>query len=118
MPMINRNQPNSFLSSCAETWEARIEPKMAPGIPDKIKRKAILNRTCLLLECTKTAARDVGIKEARLIPWAICCGVRTKKIIEGIKIVPPPMPIPPIKPDTTPIIKSNIIQSTLSLLQS
>ena len=103
MPMINRNQPNSFLSSCAETWEARIEPKMAPGIPDKIKRKVI--EPYMPLECTKTACQGRWYKGSELIPGQSAV-VSVPKDHRRIKIVPPDAHTS-IKPDTTPIIKQH-----------
>lgn len=76
----------------------------APIIPVEISFKAILKSIVLFLMWTTSAKTAVGIKYKRVIPCAIFWSKPRNIVSTGINIIPPPIPIPLIIPDTAPAI--------------
>jgi len=54
-----------------------------------------------------SATAATGIKLIRFILWAICCLEPAKIIRAGMSSTPPPIPMAPIIPESSPIKTSN-----------
>lgn len=87
---------------------AIVDPANAPNNPVSIIGVEVFRSMFFSLKCVIKATIAIGINTAKLTPWA-WCWFRFEKIINpGIRIVPPPMPIPLIIPDNKPIKNSFI----------
>lgn len=97
--------PNIFFKRLEPKLTARMEPMIEPIIP---KMMRVFNTFFSMLPCliwVYKATMDVGTKIRRLVLCAICCFTFKNIIRAGIKIVPPPIPIPLIIPEIKLIIK-------------
>lgn len=99
IPITNKKPPKSFRSRLPGSLTAKYEPRIAPKIPQRISLRTIFFSMFPCLICDKIATIAVGTKESRFTLCAICWGVLRKIVNAGIRIVPPPIPIPLIMPD-------------------
>jgi len=75
-----------------------------------------LKLTLLFFICTIRAITAVGIKNKRFTLWAMCWSGLTKNTKAGIRIAPPPIPIPLIIPEASPIKKEPFVLLVALLL--
>ena len=112
--MQNKNIANIFLRIADEMYEAKIDPSTAPRIPAAISLKSNFFSIFPFFIWVINAMDAVGIKEIRLTLWAICWLMPDVNIRTGISIVPPPIPMPLIIPDSMLTIKMSIKTPSLS----
>jgi hypothetical protein len=87
---------------------AITDPIRDPTTPTTIIFRASLYLTCLFLVWIHNAQMEAGKKTLRFTLCAKCCGTPAKNIKAGIRMVPPPIPIPLTIPEAKPI-RNNII---------
>ena len=83
-------------------WSAKNElSTLKPKANGRTLNKA-LKSTNLFFMWIINETIAIGIKEIKFIVWACNCGTFKNKVKSGINMVPPPMPIPPIRPPNAP----------------
>ncbi len=107
--------PKSFFKTSPGRYEAARLPKtdvtragiiIIPTSPPSIRP---------LLLWTERLIAAVGRKAMRLVACATCCSTPVKIVRKGIRIVPPPIPIPPKSPEKKPAARNIIKLKTASL---
>ena len=92
---------------------AKIDPANEPRIPPKIIHLANDRSRLPFLKWVIRATMETGRNTTKFIPWACCWGMLLNNTNEGMRIVPPPIPIPLIIPDISPIKAKIISKSSL-----
>ena len=100
-----RKAPKSFLK-ISPGRKAAITPPRTENATAGITRNhtpSPLISPCFLWTLKLKAA--IGRKAKRLVACATCCSTPVKIVRAGIKIAPPPIPMPPNSPEKKPITR-------------
>ena len=109
--IIAKKIPKHFFKIPTSMRMDILAPIMAPKIPNIDIIMASFKSMFLFFKLTIMATTAVGIKKIRLVAWAICWSIPSKRERRKIKIVPPPIPVPLTIPATKPINISVIVFS-------
>lgn len=102
-PINSRNTPKSFLKRAEGRFTANREPVIEPKMPNPMRGKQIDISIFLFLKWVIKAMDATGINDSKFTLCASCWVRDVKMMRAGMRMVPPPIPMPPIIPEHKPI---------------
>ena len=113
-PVTRRNQPKARRKKTSESPFPSQKTIPAPKTENTNRKSAAFKSTKWFFAWKTSATSPIGRKTTRLIQAASFGDTSKRKVMMGIKSIPPPSPIPPITPPAIPASTSHtvLIQDT------